>query len=144
LWKSLGTANIIDNYNLKTKVVRLSVDNTNTNFGGLLRKCKGNVLTKIKSQLNRNIIGFGCNAYIIHNCAKAAADSMPVDIEVFVTKIFGYFHMYTVRVERLKYFCDFAGEYKQIHIIQTYGGWWLSLLVLPTMVRILQIENFVF
>jgi hypothetical protein len=40
---------------------------------------------------------------------------MPVDIEVFVKKIFGYFHIYTVRAEGVNDFCDFAGQdYKQI------------------------------
>jgi hypothetical protein len=57
----------IANYDSETKVVGLSADNTNTNFGGLLRRGKENVLTKIRSQLNRNIIGVGCNVHIIHN-----------------------------------------------------------------------------
>jgi hypothetical protein len=82
----------IANYDSETPVVGLSADNTNTNFRGLLRRGKENV-TKIKSQLNRNIIGFGCNAHIIHNCAKTALDSMPVYIELFVTKICGYFYI---------------------------------------------------
>ena len=105
----------IGSYELDTEVVELSDDTTNTNFGGLLRRGTENFITKIKSELNRNIIGLGCNAHIIHNCAKAAFDSMPIDIEVLVTKIFGYFHIYTVRVEHLKDFCDLVGqEYKQI------------------------------
>jgi hypothetical protein len=37
-----------------TNVVRLSADNTNNNFGGLLRGGKGNALTEMKSQLNTN------------------------------------------------------------------------------------------
>jgi hypothetical protein len=44
------------------------------------------VLTKFKSQLNRIIIGFSCKTHAIHNCAKTAFDSMPVDIEAHVTK----------------------------------------------------------
>ena len=59
----------IGSYELDTKVVGLSADNTNTNFGGLLQRGTENVITKIKSELNRNIIGLGCNAHIIHNCA---------------------------------------------------------------------------
>jgi hypothetical protein len=80
--------NAIANYDLETDVVWLSADNTNTDFEGLLRRGKENVLTKIKSEINRNIIGFRCN---VHNCAKAAFDSMPVDVEVLVMKIFGIF-----------------------------------------------------
>jgi hypothetical protein len=62
-------------YDLETKVIGLSADNINTNFGGMLRRGKENVLTKIKSPLNRSIIGFGCNEHIIHNCTKTAFDS---------------------------------------------------------------------
>ena len=40
---------------------------------------------------------------------------MPIDIEVLVTKIFGYFHIYTALAERLKDFFDFVvQEHKQI------------------------------
>jgi hypothetical protein len=56
---SMQTIKAIDNYDLETKVVRLSADNTNKNFGCLLRLGKENVLIKIKSQLNINITGFG-------------------------------------------------------------------------------------
>jgi hypothetical protein len=91
----------IDNYDLETKEVGLSADNTNTNYGGFPRRGKENVLIEINFQLNRNIIGFGCSAHIIHNCTKTAFDSVPVNNEVLVTKIFGYFHIGTVRVEGL-------------------------------------------
>jgi hypothetical protein len=74
----------IANYDSETKVVGLSADNTNTNFGGLLRRGKENMLTKIRSQLNKNIVGSGCNAHIIHGCAKKDFDSMPVDIEALL------------------------------------------------------------
>jgi hypothetical protein len=68
-----------------------------------------------KSQLNRNIIGIGFNAHIIHNCTKTDFYSMSVDIKVTVTKFFEYFHIYMVHVERLKDFCDFVGqEHKQL------------------------------
>jgi hypothetical protein len=97
----------IANYDLETKVVGLLTDDTNTNFGSLRGRCKTNVLNNIKSQLNRNIIDFGCNARIIHNCAETFY-FIPVDIKILVTKIFGYFHMCTVRVERPKDTRDFA------------------------------------
>jgi hypothetical protein len=118
-----------------TALIGLSADNTNTNFRCLHRRSKENVLTEIKSQLNRNIIGFGCNSRIIHNWAKTAFDSMPVDIEVPVKKIFGYFHIHTVRAECLKDFCDSAGqEYKQI---LDYAN--VKLSYLPALERILKI-----
>jgi len=33
----------------------------------------------------------GCNAHIVHNCARNAIDLLPIDVESFVSKIFGYF-----------------------------------------------------
>jgi hypothetical protein len=67
-------------------------------------------ICKIKSQLNINIINFGCN---VHNCDKTAFDSMPVDMEVLVMKISVF--SYTVCVEYLEDLCDFTRhEYKQI------------------------------
>jgi hypothetical protein len=117
----------IANYDLEMNVVGLSGDNTNTDFGGLLRRGKENVLTKIKSQFNRNIIGFRCN---VHNCAKAPFDSMSVDVKVLATKIFGYFHIYTVCVEHLKDFCDFITQnFKQILGYENVR--WLSLFPQP-------------
>jgi hypothetical protein len=105
----------ISNYDLETKVAGLSADNTNTNFGGLLRRGKENVLTKINSQLNRNIIGFGCSAHIIHDFSKTAFYSMLVGNEVLVTKnlwVISHMHCSCTTAKR---FCDFAGEeYKQI------------------------------
>jgi hypothetical protein len=56
---SMQVMKAISNYDLETKVVSLSADNINTNFGGFFRRGKENVLTKIWSQLNRNItVGF--------------------------------------------------------------------------------------
>jgi hypothetical protein len=104
---SMQLMNAIANYDLETEVIRLSTDNINTNFGGLLRKGKEKLLAKMKSVLNRNIIDFGFSADI-QNCPKTAFGSMPIDIEVLVTKIFEYFHN-TRFVERLNDFYDFIG-----------------------------------
>jgi hypothetical protein len=67
LWEGKGTilsyivvGNISYEINYsEVTVVKLSAGNTNTNFGGFFRIGKGNVLTKIRSQLNRDItVGF--------------------------------------------------------------------------------------
>jgi hypothetical protein len=46
----------------------------------------------------QNIVGLGCKAHIVNNCANAAFDSIFVDIEVLVTKISGYFSMCMVHL----------------------------------------------
>ena len=65
---------------------------------------------KLEIQLGREIVGIGCGAHIIHNCLQCAVDCLPIDIESFAVKVYKYFHIYTVRVENLKNFCDFAGN----------------------------------
>lgn len=55
---------------------------------------------------------------------QSMSDVIPVDVEIIVNKIFQFFHIYTVRVEHLKKFYEYANiEYKNI-----LGIHWLSLL----------------
>lgn len=51
-------------------------------------------------------MGVGCAAHIVHNAVHIAADCLPIDVEAIVNKIYCYFHIYTVREERLKEFCE--------------------------------------
>jgi len=103
------------NLSLKKKIISYSGDNTNTNFGGIARKGKNNIFVKLKNTLNRDILGLCCCAHIVHNSIQYAADSLPIDIESIVCKVFGFFHIYTVRVETLKEFCKFIDiQYKEI------------------------------
>jgi hypothetical protein len=91
---------------LENKVIDISGDNTNTNFGELKRKGTNSVFCKIKEDLNRGVTGLWCVAHMIHNCAYSSINTIPLDIEGLVVKIFGYFHIFTARVEWLKEFCD--------------------------------------
>ena len=58
---------VIQKFNLPNKIVALCADNTNTNFGGVRRLDKNNVWRKLEAELEREIIGIGCGAHIIHN-----------------------------------------------------------------------------
>lgn len=51
-------------FNLKKKIVSLSADNTNSNFGGLMRNGKNNLFFKLSTFLDQKIIGVGCPAHI--------------------------------------------------------------------------------
>lgn len=51
-------------------------------------------------------MGVGSTEHIAHNTLQTAADFLPIDVEVIVNKIYCYFHIYTVREERLKEFCE--------------------------------------
>lgn len=92
---------------VENKVVAFSADNTNIDFGGLNTVGKA----KVKNALQREVIGLGCPAHIIHKATKTKSYGYPsINVEYLLTKIFGYFHIYTVRVERLKIFCEFVGQ----------------------------------
>lgn len=121
-------------YSLLNKIIAFGGDNTNTNFGGAARRGTGNIFVKLSTQLGHKIVGVGCSAHVVHNCIQAGADSLPVDVAQIVNKIYQYFHIYTVRVERLKTFCDMVEtEYKQI-LGHCNTRW---LLLLPAIERIL-------
>jgi hypothetical protein len=111
----LETSDLVDyileaaqKHDIADKIIDISADNTNTNFGGLKRKGKNNVFTKLQEKLNTKIIGVGCAAHIIHNGVQTVVDVLPTDIQAILGKVFQYFHQFTVRVESLKYFCDFV------------------------------------
>ena len=101
---------VIQKFNLRNKIVALYADNTSINFGGCRRLGKNNVWRKLETELGRKIIGIGCGAHIIHNCLQCAVDCLPIDIECFAVKVYKCFYIYSVRVEELKSFCEFAGN----------------------------------
>jgi hypothetical protein len=81
-----------------------------------------------------NIHGVGCASHILHNALQTTADILPIDVEAIVNKIFQYFHIYNVRVEELKEFCDFVDvQYKQI--LGSVKTTWLSLQ--PAITRVI-------
>ena len=93
----------------------LCADNTNTNFGGPLRKGTKNVFKTLQDAFDTKVISFGCSAHNINNAINTAADNLPIDIESIIVKIYSYFHVYIVRVETLKDFCNFVdNEYRQV------------------------------
>ncbi len=57
---------------------------------------------------NKTLIGVGCPAHILNNCVHYGADTIEVDLENIMFKIYQYFHIYTVRTENLKEYCDFV------------------------------------
>jgi hypothetical protein len=119
--------NVLDKYKLSKKIIAFCGDNCKTNFGGAARKGTNNVLVKLTTiYLKMNICGIGCAAHILHNALRTSANILPVDVEATVNKIFQYFHIYAVRVEELKKFCDFIHiEYKQV--LGSVETRWLSL-----------------
>ncbi|GBM60523.1 hypothetical protein AVEN_260008-1 [Araneus ventricosus] len=121
---------------LNNKVVGFCGDNCNTNFGGVKRAGQKNVFHRLKNSLGREINGIGCGAHIVHNCVQTAVDSLPIDIEALLVKIYKYFHIYTIRVTKVKEFCEYA-EIQYRKLIQHGNTRFLSMM--PALERILQI-----
>jgi len=104
---------IFHEWGFESKVIAFSADNTNCNFGGVARNGKNNVFYKLKEILNEDLIGVGCAAHILNNVVQIAADTLSIDVQVIIGKIFQHFYIYTVRVHALKEFCEFVNiEYK--------------------------------
>lgn len=126
---------VLNRNDLVSKLVGISADNTNTNFGGAKRKGKNNLFCKLSTSTNKTLVGIGCMAHIINNCINNAADSLPIDAEVIIVKLFKFFHIYTVRVEELKDLCEFIDiEYR--NLLSYSNTRWLRLL--PALERVLQ------
>ena len=78
------------------------------------------------------MIDLGCPAHIIHNTARTALDMM---FSTCSQKYLEYVHIFTVRVERLKGFCEFVGQ--EYHNILGHSNvHWMSML--PALERVLK------
>nr|XP_014351609.1 PREDICTED: uncharacterized protein LOC106705945 [Latimeria chalumnae] len=99
------------------KCVMFAGDNCNTTFGGLQRYEEGkNMFANLKKLLQKGtLIGVGCPAHILNNCVHRGADTLDVDIESIILKVYNYFHIFTVRTELLKEYCEFVDiEYRKL------------------------------
>lgn len=73
---------------------------TNSNFGGTETKGGNNVLTEVeKKTFEHGLIEAERVGHIWHVTAPAAADMLPVYVEMIASKINLYFKSYTVKAE---------------------------------------------
>uniref|UniRef100_A0A8C6K6H0 Uncharacterized protein n=1 Tax=Nothobranchius furzeri TaxID=105023 RepID=A0A8C6K6H0_NOTFU len=113
-------------FGLVDKVVGFCADNTNTHFGRKARRGQNNVFHKLDQATPNGLVGVGCAAHIVHNAVQSLVDTLPCDIEHFVVKVFGYFHIYTDRTEELKDFCSFV-DVEHATLLGTSRTHWLYL-----------------
>lgn len=107
----------IEKFGIQQKMAGFCGDNASCNFGNRERTGTENAFYKL-NQLYPGLIGIGCGApaHIVHNTLKAACDQMPFDVESTVVKIYSHFYIYTVRLTKLKEFCDSVGtEYQRLN-----------------------------
>lgn len=101
-------------FGAEAKLAGFCGDNAPCNFGNLERSGTKNALYKL-NQLYPGLIGVGCGAHIVHNTLKAGCDKMPFDVELIVVKIYSHFYLFTVRVTKLKQFCESVDvEYQKL------------------------------
>lgn len=130
IWELLRTLKI------EKKKIALSADNTNTNFEGIVRRGKNNLFTHLNGNIENNMIGIGCSAHILNNAIQSASDTLPIDLQLIISKIFQHFYFYSVRVNTLKEFCEFVNsDYKTI--LGHSKTRWLSLH--PALTRLIEI-----
>lgn len=126
----------VQKHKLQGKVAAFCGDNAFVNFGGLQRRGTNNVYSRLKDVLKKPIVGVGCTAHIVHNTIQVAADQLPVDIEGIIIKIYGHFHIYTVRVASLKEFCEEA-DVEYMKLLGYSKTRWLALM--PAVERVLKL-----
>jgi hypothetical protein len=78
----------------------------------------------------------GHTLYII--VSSVLSTVQPIDIECFSVKVYKYFNIYSVRVEELNNFCDFAGS-NYAKLVEHVNTRFLSLG--PSIDRILSMFN---
>src|SRR6218665_253268 len=132
--------NTLDKHHLFEKCIAYAGDNCNTNFGGVWRRADGNnVFDRLQTmKTNSNLgplVGIGCPAHVLNNAVHHGADTLDIDIESMIMKIYNYFSIYTVRTEQLKEYCEFVEvEYRQL--LYHSKTRWLSLF--PGIQRLLE------
>lgn len=104
------------NYEIGKKITSFSGDNAPVNFGNSKRTGSTNVFKQLKQKVNINMIGSSCTAHILHNAMRHACDQLTIDVEYIAVKIYTHFYRHTVRLRKLKEFCDSIGEaYVKLH-----------------------------
>lgn len=126
----------LESNGLLNNCIAFSGDNCNTNFGGVKRAGTKNVFKGLSEKLKKSIVGIGCPAHILNNTVQHGCDSLPVDIDSLILKIYNHFSIYTLRVEKLKEFCEFV-EIKYKKLLFHSKTRWLSLF--PCINRILEV-----
>nr|XP_028566005.1 uncharacterized protein LOC114586556 isoform X1 [Podarcis muralis] len=128
----------LDSKGLLNKCIAFTGDNCNTMFGGMPWDSEGrDVFAKLKNELdNKTLIGVECPAHILNNCVQQAAETLDLDVEGILFRIYQYFHIYRVRTGQLKEYCEFVDiEYKQL--LSHNKTRWLSLF--PSIARLIHL-----
>ncbi|KAK7879558.1 hypothetical protein WMY93_033730 [Mugilogobius chulae] len=102
------------------RISSYTADNASVNYGKF-----NSVYQKLKID-NPGILKANCVAHIVHNCAKHASDSLDIDIECIVNKVFSHFSSSAKRTEQLKQMFEFVEE-DYLSMVKHVPTRWLSI-----------------
>eukprot|EP00918_Siedleckia_nematoides_P036877 GHVU01080038.1.p1 GENE.GHVU01080038.1~~GHVU01080038.1.p1 ORF type:complete len:428 (+),score=58.22 GHVU01080038.1:953-2236(+) len=110
------------------KVVALSADNENVNFGGEKRGGTKNVFFLLKERLERPLMGVNCHCHVCHNSVQKSADaSIPYDLPILIGKLYQEFEYETSHVTALSKLCE-EEDIEHLNVLSATKSRWLSLL----------------
>ncbi|XP_032854311.1 uncharacterized protein LOC116963019 [Tyto alba] len=128
---------VLESHGLRQRCVAIVGESPNTMLGGLGRCSQGLAeAAGLRELLEGVFIATDCPAHLLSNCIQHGADSLEVDLQSLVWKIYTYISVYTVCTEPLKDFLEFAKREYQRLLHHARVPW---LLLLPAITRLLQV-----
>ncbi|XP_072703694.1 uncharacterized protein [Ciconia boyciana] len=127
----------LESHGVRQWCVAIVGESRNTMLGGLGCCTQGPAEVSSLQQLLEGVfIATDCPMHLLSNCIQNGADSLEVDLQSLVWKIYTYVSVYAVCAELLKDFLEFAKrEYQQL----LHHARMLWLLLLPAITRLLQV-----
>ncbi|XP_067133484.1 uncharacterized protein [Centruroides vittatus] len=126
--------NSLNKYELSSRCISFYDGNGITNFDRKIKQEYDTIYSRLRLHINNYIIGIGCPVHLLNKTIHRGCDSLSVDIEVFILKLFNYFSVYEVQTIHLKDFIEFVKvEYKNV-LCNAKTRW---LYLLPVINRLL-------
>uniref|UniRef100_A0A915DCA3 HAT C-terminal dimerisation domain-containing protein n=1 Tax=Ditylenchus dipsaci TaxID=166011 RepID=A0A915DCA3_9BILA len=95
------------------KMVALTADNTNANFGGINRGGSNNLFYLLKQE-NPKLVGIGCPSHISSNAVQFAVEQMEYDLLGFANGLTAHFSNHALRWERFHECAQVLGIYYRL------------------------------
>lgn len=127
----------LENHGLRQRCVAIVGESPNAMLGGLGCCTQSPAeVSGLRELLEGVFVATDCPVHLLSNCIQHGADSLEVDLQSLVWKIYAYISVYAVCAEPLKDFLEFAKrEYRRL-FHHTRMPW---LLLLPAITRLLQV-----
>ncbi|GAB0202178.1 hypothetical protein GRJ2_002683400 [Grus japonensis] len=127
----------LESHGLQQRCVAVVGESPNAMLGGLGCCTQGPAeASGLQELLEGVFVATDCPVHLLSNCIQHGADSLEVDLQSLIWKIYTYVSVYAVCTEPLKDFLEFAKrEYRRL-LHHARMPW---LLLLPAITRLLQV-----